>query len=128
MEQLRVSTTPPIMRLLLFVALLALSACDPSQDFACTLEARAGLEVVVEDAVTGASLKNATVEAQSESFTETLEIVSAGLYAGAYERPGTYTVRAAAPGYRAQERTGVEVRADVCHVQTVRLTLRLRPA
>lgn len=47
--------------------------------------------------------------------------------AGAYERPGAYTVEISRPGYVDWRREGVRAREGSCGVQTVKLTAKLRP-
>ena len=115
------------------LALLSASALSCSQDGpsgACTALAAVGLTVDVTNAVTAQPVCNAKVSATEGAYSEDLFQVSCS-YAGAIERPGTYTVRAESPGFVAKEVGGVQVvmgRGQCPHVQEVRLAIRLVPA
>ena len=47
--------------------------------------------------------------------------------AGAYDRPGTYTVEISRPGYAQWRREGVRAGEGSCGVETVELTAKLQP-
>jgi hypothetical protein len=105
----------------------------------CTLEARAGLAVGVDDATTGAAVCGAHVVATEGAYAETLreyplsmpEEGDAGIaacsYAGAVERAGTYALTVSAPGYRTTTVENVTVSRDACHVIARSVTIRLDP-
>jgi len=93
-------------------------------DRACTLEARAGINVTVVDDATGAAITNGSGVAREGTFVEQLQSFG-GQLGGAYEREGTYDVSVTAPGYQTWLREDVTVGADECHVIPVRLTARL---
>lgn len=113
----------------LFVGVLALAACNStSSPPACTLEARAGINLTVLDDVTGQPVANATATAREGDFVETLQSFQAGELSGAYERQGRYEVTVSAPGHETWRVEDVVVEADECHVIPVRLTARLEPA
>jgi len=117
-------------------ATVLLAACDarpPLADeppvFACTLEARAGVVVVVRDSVTGKGLaKSVSALLRSGSFVESLRFAfDDSLIGGAYERAGTYRVELSAPGYRDWAREGVQVPQGQCHVESARVVALLVP-
>jgi hypothetical protein len=106
----------------------ATNCLNGESPMACTLEARAGINVAVVDAATGAAITNATVVAREGAFTETLTSFQAGEHFGVFEREGTYEVTNSAPGRQTWRADRVVVGADECHVIPVRLTARLEPA
>jgi hypothetical protein len=117
------------------IALLVGAACaetrspqGPSGGVACTTQFVYGLAVTVQDKASGEPLCDAEVVAIAGSFRETLQPFGppeSCSYAGAGERPGVYTLRAARPGYGPATVGGVQVAADACHVIPVRVTLEL---
>ncbi|MFN2420581.1 MAG: carboxypeptidase-like regulatory domain-containing protein [Gemmatimonadota bacterium] len=116
--------TPLTLVILVIVAL----ACNGTRtDVACTLEARAGINVTVVDSLSGREVAGSGI-ANEEAFADTLESFEPGQLFGVFERPGTYDVTVTAPGYRPWRVTGVTVRADECHVIPERLTARLQPS
>ena len=117
------------MRSMAFLAVLLgiVAACNNvtgGGDRACTLEARAGINVTVVDDATGAGIGNPSGTAREGAFVEQLQGFN-GQLAGAFEREGTYDVWVTAPGYQTWLRENVTVAADECHVIPVRLTARL---
>lgn len=115
--------------LLLLIAAL-FGACNSTSEnpTACTLEARAAINVEVRDSLTGQpAAAGATGVAAEGAYADTLDAFSATSLAGAYERAGTYTVTVRKPGYREWRLTGVTVTSDACHVQPVQLQARLVP-
>ena len=105
----------------------------------CTTDVTPALEVRVVDARTGAPAAHGTfATARDGSYTDTLGITgwtgpsldstTAVVLEGAYERPGTYTVRITKPGYRLWERTRVHAREGQCGVERARLEALLEPA
>jgi len=96
---------------------------------ACTALAAVGLTVDVTDAATGQPLCEAKLTATEGGYAEELSRVACS-YIGAVERPGTYVVRAEAPGFVSKEVAAVRVTMDEgrCpHVRGVRLSMALVP-
>lgn len=118
-------------RSILAVLLLA-SACsgraqagDPDgPGTMCTMEARSALAVTPMDAVTGARVTGAVVRVTDGTHSENLAEFD-GVYSGAHERAGTYTIVVSHPDYRQWQRAGVVVREDECHVITEVVEARL---
>lgn len=111
-------------------AAIALFSCKnegPSGGRICTTEARAGIQVTIRDAATSApAAQGAIATAQDQSYTDTLQGFFDSLtVAGAYERPGVYTVVVKKAGYRDWRQTNILVTSDECHVITVTLDARL---
>lgn len=119
-------------RLALTALLLLVPACssrgepvDPEQpNVVCTMEARSALAVTVLDATSGARVTGATVRATTVDFSEELTEFD-GVYSGAYERAGTYTIVVSHPDYQQWQRAGVVVGEDECHVITERVEARV---
>lgn len=100
---------------------------EPGPDVVCTLEARAGLVVTVRDAMTNENLApEANVRVTDGDHSEMLDPIG-GTYAGAYERPGTYTIVVSHPGHQQWQRAGVTVGRDECHVIPEHVEARLTP-
>jgi hypothetical protein len=120
------------MRKLLRVALFAAlsSACSEERSpVACAAYAAAGLGVSVADAATGQPICDASVSATEGGYSEKLTSISC-TYTGAYERAGTYVVRAAREGYAPVEQGPVRVvmgGGQCPHVVEARITLQLAP-
>ena len=116
----------------LVAALVLCAACssrgedrEPSPDeVACTMEARSAFAVTVLDASTGARVIGATVRITDGSFSENLAEYD-GVFSGAHERSGTFTVVVSAPDYQQWQRAGVTVERDECHVITEEVEARL---
>lgn len=119
--------------------LALLGSCGIIDPVVCPADVTPAVEVQVFDARTGAPAAHGTLAtAQDGSYTDTLEITgwrstpidstTAFVVAGAYERPGTYTVRITKPGYRLWERTRVRAREGECGVESERLVASLEPA
>ncbi len=98
------------------------------------------VEVYVFDARTGApAAEGATATVRDGDFVETLQVHVTSYpeppnmqgvplsFAGAYGRPGVYTVRVEKAGYQPWEVTRVRVRNDRCGVLGARLEARLQP-
>ena len=108
---------------------LGLSGCDSSPTVACTAIAQAGLDVSVINELNGQGVCDASVTAVEGDYRENLPGFSCR-FVGAYERAGTYTVRAQRSGYASREVTNVRVTmstGDCPHVETVRVQIRLTP-
>lgn len=114
------------------IALIASVACsrgepdvpEPAPQAICTREARAALTVTVLDDATGARVDGATVRATDGAHAENLAGID-GVYSGAHERSGTYTVVVSHPNYQQWQRAGVVVGRDECHVITEQVEARL---
>lgn len=117
---------------MIVVALVLAAGCSGREEPAdpgppqtvCTLEARSALAVTVVDATTGARVTGATVRATDGTRSENLTGLE-GVYSGAHERPGTYTIVVSHPAYQQWQRAGVVVEADECHVITEQVEARL---
>lgn len=117
-----------VVKLLVLAQCLTLWACD-SALVACPAIATAGLDVSVTSASSSQPICDATVTAVEGSHSERLVPLGCR-YQGAYERPGTYTVRAERPGFAPLELNGVRVvmgTGECPHVQTVTVQLSLKP-
>ena len=111
-------------------AALVLAGCNEEQDpIACAAYAVAGLGVTVTNADTGQPICDATVTAADGAYGERLFAVGC-IYAGAYERAGTYVVRASRDGFAPKEVGPVHVvmgGGECPHVQETRVTVSLSP-
>ena len=119
-----------MMRRILLV-LLATSSwnCDIVGPHACDAMARAGLTVSVTNAATGQPICHATVTATEGAYSERLMAVGCS-FSGAYERPGTYVIRATAAGFQPKESGTIRVvmgGGECPHVDQVRVTISLSP-
>jgi hypothetical protein len=109
------------------LVLLAAPACSTANT-SCTDIAVPGLTVYVVDATTGAPICDATVTATAGTYVETLQVTTTASgcsYAGAWERPDTYSVAITAPGYATFQKDGVVVPAGVCHVSGQTLSFEM---
>ena len=96
---------------------------------ACAAYAAAGLSVTVQNAATGEPICDAAVTASEGTYSESLFGVAC-TFSGAYERPGTYVVRASRGGFRPSEVGAVRVVMgdDECpHVEQTKVTVWLTP-
>ena len=117
---------------MILAALILASGCSSREEpgtpeqpnVVCTMEARSALMVTVLDATSGARVTGATVRATTGDFAENLAEFD-GVYSGAHERAGTYTIVVSHPGYRQWQRAGVVVEEDECHVITEQVEARL---
>jgi hypothetical protein len=104
----------------------------------CTLSFDPAVEVEVRDERTGALLTpRATVVVSDGVYSDTLkprilipdennrELIAMTV-AGAGERAGTYRVRVLVPGYHVWIRSGITVSDGECHVQTRKVSARMR--
>lgn len=109
--------------------LLVLASCNPNEKYICTEEARAGLNVYVNDSETIQILQQeVTVWAVMGSYQEVLIRPSsdAGPFSGAFERPGIYSIITSKPGYINDTIQPVVVRQDECHVIPEVIYVRLK--
>lgn len=95
----------------------------------CTAEFRYGVSAVVTDADTGEPITNAILTLRDGTYTEVMEPfpTGPGEYAGAGERPGTYTLTIEVPDVATDTISDIEVGFDGCHVIGVALDIRVRP-
>lgn len=94
---------------------------------ACPAYAAAGLGVAVSDAATGQPICDAAVTATDGAYSEPLFGVACS-FSGAYERPGTYVVRATRQGFLPGELPSVRVvmgGGECPHVQETRVSIQL---
>src|SRR5688500_4013415 len=100
----------------------------------CSAEARPGIAVAATDARSGAALGDFTVVLRPEGAgagaprdSSRAAPAPPGVWYGASERAGRFTLRVTRTGYRPWDTAGVVVTRDVCHVRTVRLSVPLAP-
>ena len=105
----------------LTLAALLVGACGGggTEDLGCTGDARAGIGVVLRDAVTTAPIEGATLTLREGDYVETLWELSPGEYSGALERAGVYGLTLEAEGYESDSREDIVVTTDGCHVDFV---------
>ena len=113
------------------VLLCAVAGCGMT-DTVCTLEARAGVNVVVTDSATGAPVASGfTMVVQDGAYRDSTTVPpnaspGANSAGSAWEREGVYSVSVSADGYKTWNRAGVRVEGDKCHVKAVLLAARLQ--
>ena len=109
---------------------VALAGCgDHHTPTACPAYAAAGLGVTVSNASTGQPICDATVTATEGAYSEQLAGVGCR-FACAFERPGTYVVRATSQGFAPNEVAAVHVvmgAGDCPHVQEALVEIALEP-
>jgi len=119
---------------LLNASLFACGNEDHQEGNACTTSIEPGIVVEVRDAISDAPLaEHANVIISDGEYQETLTVnafegldsSSAYSLAGAYERPGMYDIDLSLSGYESWSRSQVEVEPGICHVNTVKFTVRL---
>lgn len=119
------------MLLLCFTPLLLATQCneEDNNQVNCTEEARAGLNITVQDAISHAVLADAvTVQASEGTYSETLErIPGSDVFSGAWEREGSYVLTVSKAGYQPYTSETITVIADVCHVIPHSRTIQLIP-
>ncbi len=121
------------MKKFVFATMLAFFwACNTDDDKTedpvfCTLEARAGIEIIVKDAVEGTILtEGVEVILTDGEYTETLTSFSKETsFYGAYERVGTYTITVNKNEYKTSVTNSVTVEKDICHVITEKIEVFL---
>lgn len=120
-----------IIFLLCFTPFLMAMQCNEDDDnqVNCTMEARAGLNITVQDAVSHAVLtEDVTVVATEGSYSETLErIPGSDIFSGAWERDGSYVLTVSKSGYQTYTSETITVTSDVCHVIPQNRTVALIP-
>lgn len=103
--------------------------CKVPSTKVCTEEARAGLTVFVKDEKTNLFISDTVqVQASDGSYSEQLQFISGNpiSYAGAWERPGAYILKANKLGYKAYTSDIILVEKDECHVLPKTYTIALR--
>lgn len=117
--------------LLCFTPFLMAMQCneDDENQVNCTMEARAGLNITVQDAVTHAVLtEGVSVVATEGAYSETLELFTGSdVFSGAWERRGNYILTVSKSGYQTHTSETITVTADVCHVIPQNRTVQLIP-
>lgn len=116
--------------------LCGIAGCGAFEEtLVCTTEARPSVVVSVQDSVSGLAIAaGATLVLQDGAFVDSLTLPGAWANdallstPNSAERPGTYTVTVRRADYADWIKTGVVVRQGRCHVHTVTLTARLKPA
>jgi len=120
--------------LLCFAPLLMANHCEDDDryynDYPCTAEARAGLNVNV--TLNGSSTitnEGISVTARDGNYIEDLlpVIPDTPTFTGAYERPGTYIITVRKDGYVDYVSNSIVVSPDRCHVIPRQLTVNLVP-
>jgi hypothetical protein len=120
-----------IILFLAFVPILWAFQCDDNDDVICTTEAKAGLNIIVKDALSGEFLsEGVTVIAQEGDYSETLQLLTwdnTAIFIGAWERKGTYDIMVTKDGYQTFTSAPITVTADICHVIPVEFTVEMIP-
>ncbi|MFQ5538295.1 MAG: carboxypeptidase-like regulatory domain-containing protein [Gemmatimonadota bacterium] len=109
--------------LLLLTAAAAACGSDGQEPIFCTQEYRAGINVEIRDAATLLpAAEGAVLTVKDGDYQEVETSTFDGLtMSAAWERAGVYDVTVTKTGYRPWFKSGVEVTADECHVQSVQL-------
>lgn len=126
------------MRVSRLSVLLSLSLLGPAcqrlfNPVECTTEYVYGLNVQVQDSLTGAWIAaGATLIAREGTFVDSVTAPANRPHEDKFplqaagERPGTYDLLVRREGYRPWSRSGVRVRGGKCHVERVNLIARLQ--
>ncbi|MBI5472522.1 MAG: hypothetical protein HY961_09275 [Ignavibacteriae bacterium] len=100
-----------------------------NSDRACTLEARAGMQVDIRDASTNLPAASAAIVlAHDGAYTDTLRgfpLADSLTVYGVFERPGIYTLIISKQGYQTWMQDNIVVNKDECHVITAKVTAML---
>ena len=124
-------------RIILVLISLSLFACgneNHAEGIVCTTVMEPGIVVEVRDAISDAPIaEHAIVVISDGDYQETLTVnafedpdsSSAYSLAGAYERAGVYDIELSLSGYESWTRAQVQVEPGICHVNTVKFTVRL---
>jgi hypothetical protein len=121
-----------MMLLLMLTPFLMATTCEnEDEEVNCTLEAVAGLNITIKDAITLETLYlDVTILAQDDNYSETLEPFTGDDFAvfnGAWERSGTYIVTVSKDGYQTFTSEPIVVGQDFCHVIPVQMEVLLQP-
>jgi len=117
-----------IILLLVFLNFACSGDDDVADDVNCTEEARAGLMVLVKDAISGVELtEGVTVTATDGSYVEELTNFPefSNEFTGAYERAGTYILTVTKEGYVTHTSEPIVVGEDECHVIGEHVTIEI---
>ena len=118
------------MRLPLSMFIVSAAGCCWIPDgVICTLEFAYGIAVTVTDE-NGGPITGATLTLTDNGYTETMVELAdpqPGVYLGAGERAGTYTLTVEAEGFEPATLENIFVDEDVCHVIPVERTVSLTP-
>ncbi len=111
-------------------ALVFLVSCNnhhPTQQN-CTLEAEPAVVVQLTDAGTSQPVSGATITL-SEGLTYSVVMAegSAGVYSGAFERPGTYDLAISAAGYTPQTVSAITAPSGPCGPVTQQVQVAMSP-
>lgn len=127
----------PRFALLFPVASFALlcHGCTGFNGYGCVANVEPGIEVRIVDTVTGLPpAGDITVTATGGDYSEELRMLDVSglssaplLFAGAYGRPGTYTVRVEKSGYERFEQKNVRVKKLQCGNDLQNITVNLKP-
>ena len=110
--------------LVLAVSVIGLTACET--ELICTLIARPGIVVTMQDSVTSGRIGGRVIAtARDGIYADTA--LGPGPVGLAYDRAGRYDVAVEATGYLPWAQEGVRVTRDECHVRTVSLLALLQP-
>ncbi len=104
--------------ILTVAVIVTLSGCDVFRGGACTAVFVSGVNVTVVDG-DGDPVGGATATLTEGAYTEQMDELGNGVFAGAGERAGTYTLTVEAPGYTAVTVDNIVVESGVCHVVAV---------
>lgn len=110
--------------------ILSCSSDDDAADegFICTEEFVYGLQVTVNDASTGSGLADVVITAREPGYSEILQATgTVGVYVGAGEREGSYTLTVEREGYQTVVTDVITVTSDECHVIPQTRTFTLAP-
>lgn len=117
-------------RLSAFVVTMSLIApnltgsCD--SPVVCSDSIEPGIVVEIRNAATNAPIADgATGYVRDGAYVDSLTAHSNDSLQAAFERPGTYEVFVHHDGFRDWHTSGVRVKADECHVRTVRVVASL---
>ena len=123
----------PMKKLLLLVCftpfLMATQCNEDDNKVNCTQEARAGLNITVEDAVSHLVLTDGvTIRATDGAYSEILDCIpGSDVFSGAWERRGNYVLTVSKESYQTFTSVTITVTADVCHVIPQNRAIQLLP-
>jgi hypothetical protein len=107
--------------------LVVLVGCGTDPLVVCPLRPVPAIRAEVRSQSTGELLLGATGGVRDGEYSDALVSLGPGLLAGAYDRPGTYTVTVQKEGFSPWTASGVTASMSSCSVNTVELTARLSP-
>ncbi|MHB8838116.1 MAG: hypothetical protein ACYC7F_04105 [Gemmatimonadaceae bacterium] len=96
----------------------------------CTAELRAGIYLLLQDSLSGQPPQGSgtmRLRVTSGAYADSLNApLLMGAWGTAWERAGTYSVRADVDGYQPWRRDDVVVTRGICHARTVQLVAKLQ--